>query len=219
MTIATFLVSSSEWHNLIGGLVISLKVTGLSLLFGLPGAVAVALLVDSRHKVIRSATLLFVEFGRGLPVLVLLYLIYYGLPSQGVVLPPTTCAVVALSISCAAYVSETIRASLHAVPEGQRQAGRSLGLPEQVIFTRIVLPQAGRIALPQILSWAILYLQASSLAYVVTVEELTSRASRAGSESFDYMNLFLATAFLYAIVCLPAAKFATYLERRLSSRL
>jgi polar amino acid transport system permease protein len=213
------IVSSSQLSALFQGLIVSFKVSGLSLALGLPLGVLFAVLVSSRNWVVKWSALVVVEIGRGVPALVLLEFVYYGLPQKGIRLTSLTSAVVVIGFSVAAYSSENFRAAIRAVPKGQREAAASIGLSRWSTFLSVVFPQAARIALPQIMSHAILVFQASALAFTVALPELLSQAYNIGSETFRYMDILCVAGAIYAAVTLPISRLGTVLEHRLTRRL
>lgn len=144
----TFEEIASWTPDLLGGLSISLQVTALSLLLGIPFGLLLALGVLARNRTLRIASLLLVEIGRGAPALVLLQFIYFGLPSAGLTIESFAAAVIALAWNTGAYTSEIIRASLLSIPQGQREAAEALGLNRTDELRYVLLPQGLRVALP-----------------------------------------------------------------------
>jgi polar amino acid transport system permease protein len=205
-----------DFPHLLSGLGVALKLTGVSLFLGFPGGLLTALLVSSRRRGARLPGLLIVEVGRGMPLLVLLYLVYQGLPQVHLSLTNFVSAVAAFAWSTAAYSSEMFRSSLDALPRGQREAAQAVGLNRADVFWFVLLPQALRIAIPALLNLAVQIFQATSLAYVITVPEIMQHAYFLGTVSFLYLNVFLLAAVLYAAVTLPSSALIARLERRLS---
>ncbi len=205
--------------ELLPGLVNALKLTAISLGFGFPLALLFALLIDSRLRVVRWITIGFVEVGRGLPLLVLLYIFYQGLPQINIVLSTLAAAAWAFTWSAAAYATEIIRSSMRSVPRGQAEAGNSLGLNGRDRFRYIILPQASRIAIPPLMGLSIIMFQLTSLAYVITYSEVMQAAYFLGSTTFNYLPVFLAAAAVYASVTIPASALVTTIEKRLSKHL
>ncbi len=205
--------------ELLPGLVNALKLTAISLGFGFPLALLFALLIDSRLRVVRWITIGFVEVGRGLPLLVLLYIFYQGLPQINIVLSTLAAAAWAFTWSAAAYATEIIRSSMRSVPRGQAEAGNSLGINGRDRFRYIILPQASRIAIPPLMGLSIVMFQLTSLAYVITYSEVMQTAYFLGSTTFNYLPVFLAAAAVYASVTIPASALVTTIEKRLSKHL
>jgi polar amino acid transport system permease protein len=200
--------------DLMPGLGVSLQLTALLLVIGLPLGVVFALALGNRHRTVRYIVAGVIEVCRGIPALVLLYLVYFGLPQVGMGLDAFLSASLALGISFAAYSSAAIRSGLDAVPQGQREAARALGLHPGDEFVRVVLPQAVRIVTPPLLGWAIIYFQATSLAFAIAVPELLSRAYTLAIQNFQYFTLLTMAAIIYAAISIPASLLADYLANR-----
>lgn len=210
----------STWFGyvveLLPGLVNAIRLTVFSLALGYPLALVFALLLDSRIRAVRWIVLVLVEVGRGLPLLVLLYIFYQGLPQVSIVFSAFGAAMWAFTWSAAAYATEIIRSSLRSVATGQREAANAIGLDERDQFRYVVLPQAARIAIPPLLGLAIIMFQLTSLAYVITYSEVMQAAYFLGTKTFNYFPVFLAAAAVYAAVTIPASAMVTSIERRLS---
>ncbi len=201
--------------GLLPGLETALQLTGISLVLGYPLALVFALLLESRFRALRWITLVFVELGRGIPLLVLLYIFYQGLPQISIVPSAFTAAIWAFTWSTAGYATEIIRSALHSVPSGQLEAADAVGLSEGDRFRFVVIPQAARIAIPPLLGLAIIMFQLSSLAYVITVSEVMQSAYFLGTKTFNYLPVFLAAAAVYAAITIPASAAVASIERRL----
>lgn len=198
------------------GMSVSLGLTGLCLLFGMPLGLLLAIAIESPVVPLRIAALTVVEVGRGAPALVLLYLLYFGLPEGGITLPAFATAVISLSWTTGAYSSELFRSGLAAVPKGQREAALTSGLRGWTGFRYIILPQAIRISTPPLASLAVTIFQTSSLAFVIAVPELMSKAYALGSITFEYLSVFCLTSVLYGSVTITALAFVRLAERRLN---
>lgn len=204
-----------EWlPQLLLGLKISLQVTALSLLLGIPLGLLMALGNMSKSKLVQAVTLFFVEVGRGAPALVMLQFLYFGLPTTGFTVGALFCAVFALAWNTGAYTSEIIRASLMSIPGGQREAAEAMGFTKLDELRFVMVPQAMRVATPALLAFAILVFQGTSLAFTVALPELVSRAYQIGSETFRYLPVLLLAGALYAVISIPAALLVDYIEKR-----
>lgn len=173
---------------------------------------------------LRLAATGYVEFFRGIPVLLLLYFLYYGLPvlsetmhwSFKLTLDPLTAAILGFGIVYGAYESEIYRAGIRAVPQGQWDAARSLGMGRALTFRRIVLPQAVRIILPPMTNDFVALFKDTSVVSVIAVVELTKQYQILSKSSFKYLEMGLATAALYLIMSVPLSRLASRLEKRFS---
>ncbi|MFC0805243.1 amino acid ABC transporter permease [Ensifer sp. P24N7] len=205
----------SSWlPDLLGGLSISLQVTALSLLIGIPFGLVLALGVLAKSRMVKSLSLFLVEIGRGAPALVLLQFIYFGLPTTGLTLGSYAAAVIALAWNTGAYTSEIIRASLQSVAHGQREAAAALGLNRLDELRYVLLPQGLRVALPALLGFSILIFQGTSLCFTIALPELVSRAYEIGSTTFRYFPALLSAGALYASISIPAALLVNHVEKR-----
>ena len=201
--------------DLLGGYRLSLEVTALSLAIGIPLGLMLALCVSMKPKAIRVAAIVFVEIGRGAPALILLQFFYFGLPNAGLTLSSFLSAVVALACCTGAYTSEIIRAGFDAVPHGQKEAAAVIGLNAVDALRFVIVPQGLRVALPALLGFSIMMLQATSLCFTIALPELVSRASSIGSSTFEYMPVLLLAGLMFALICVPATFAVSALERRL----
>lgn len=196
------------------GFLVSIKLTSLTLLIGFPLGLAFALAVKAKSLALRVPAFCMVELGRGTPALVLLYFIYFGLPSANMTLSAFAAATIALSWNVSAYASEIIRAGLDGVAEGQKQAAIALGLRGADTYRFILLPQGLRIATPALLGQAILIFQATSLCFAISLPEIISRAYNIGSSTFHYFAALTIAGLFFAMVCIPAAFLVSWVERR-----
>ncbi|RGE20067.1 amino acid ABC transporter permease [Leucobacter sp. wl10] len=202
--------------SLLPGLAVAILITVLSCTIGYPLGFFLALLSESRSAWIRWTAIVVVETGRGVPALVLLYLVYRGLPQFGVLLEALPASVVALTVTAAAYSAEMIRASIAALPPGQTDAADALGLVRADRFRFVILPQAARISIPPLVNLTITMFHITSLASVITVAEIMQAAYLSGAINWQYMSVYIAAAFVYAVIAIPGAVLAGRLERRLS---
>jgi polar amino acid transport system permease protein len=203
-------------QQLLPGLGRAAQLTLWALALGYPLALLLAFLVDSRVRLVRWLALVVVELGRGIPLLVLLYIFYQGTPQVGLVPSAYSAALWAFTWSTAGYATEIIRSALSSVPLGQTEAASSIGLSNRDRFVFVVVPQAARIALPPLLGLAIIMFQLTSLAYVITYSEVMQAAYFLGTKTFQYLAVFGAAAAVYAAVTIPASAIVASIERRLA---
>lgn len=212
-----------EWGDylpaLLRGLWVSVKLAGLALLVGLPAGLALALGASARSRVLRIVVIILVEIGRGTPALVVLQLIYFGLPSGGITLTSFLAAALALALTTAAYTSEILRGGLQAVPQGEVEAAEALGMARRDTLRYIIIPQGVRVAIPPLMGFAILIFQATALAYTIALPELLSQAYSIGSSTFKYTSVLILAGLLYAAITIPASWLSERAEIRLSRHL
>ncbi len=204
--------------QMLDGLKISVLLALISIALGYPIGLLLGLTVSARHWAVRAVGLAIVEIGRGAPLLVILYLVYYGLPKFGISFEAFVAACIALTFNAAAYSSEIFRAGIQSVPRGQLEAASALGLARGSTFRRVVLPQGLRSAVPGLMGVAIQMFQGTSLAYAVTVSELVKVSYNIGSQTFNYLQIFVLAGILYAAISMPATWITVYFERRMSRR-
>ncbi|MGE5894803.1 MAG: ABC transporter permease subunit, partial [bacterium] len=157
----------------------------------------------------------YIEIYRGTPLLIQLYILYYGLPNIGVSLSPLIAAFVGLGMNYAAYEAEIYRAGINAVPKGQTEAALSLGMTRSLTVRRIVLPQALKITLPAITNDFIALFKDSSLVSVIAMVELTKTYSILAATTLRFFELGLIAAFLYFAMSYPLSLMARRLEEKL----
>jgi polar amino acid transport system permease protein len=202
--------------DLAQGLPIAVFITLIAIAIGLPAATALAFASESRVKLVRYFAIGTVEVGRGFPAIVLLYLIYQGLPQAGAVLEPIVAAIIAFAIGAAGYGAEIVRAALRSIPRGQFEGADASGLTPRTRFLYVLLPQLARLSIPPLMNLTIMIFQVTSVAYVASVREVLSRAYFIGSLTFEFMLVFACAGIVYAVVTIPASWAVGRLERRLS---
>ncbi|WP_320172378.1 ABC transporter permease subunit [Maridesulfovibrio sp.] len=200
---------------------LTLLLVGLTLVLGLALSLVVAFLRVSRKKYFRWPAYAYIFFFRGSPLLVQLFLIYYGLPQlecvrDSFIWPllrqPLLCALLAFCLNTAAYTGELLRGAIEAVPAGQIEAGMCLGMSRWQIFRKIVLPQAIRIGLPAYSNEVVYTIKDSSLASVVTLLELTGMARNIVARTYKPIEIFLLTACIYLILVFVATRLLRMVE-------
>jgi cystine transport system permease protein len=183
---------------------------GLAL--GLPTAV----MRISPWALVRLPAALYVSLMRGTPLLVQIFVIYYGLPSVGIEFTPVTAGVLALSLNAGAYLSESLRGAIESVGQGQWRAAFSLGLGYGQALRHIVLPQALRIAVPSMSNTLISLIKDTSLVSVITMTELMLATKEVIAATFQPLPLYLAAAAIYWCLSLAFEQLQRYAERRLN---
>jgi polar amino acid transport system permease protein len=215
-------LSGETFGSLLEGLALSVLLWACSLAFALAAGLAVALGRRSRRPWLRVPATVYVEVVRGVPLLVLVLWIYFGLLSDvlgrlGIPLHWFPASVLAFGLCYAAFVGETYRAGIESVDPGQSEAARALGLDEAATMRRVVLPQAIRNILPALGNEAISLFKDTSLASVIAVEELMHRGRAAAARDFRTMETFTVVALLYLAVTLVLSLVQRRLERRLGA--
>lgn len=207
------------WSNLpflLKGAYYTLLITVVSMFFGSIIAVFVAVARIKGNWLLRWLARAYVSVIRGTPTLVQIIIVYYGLVDYGLKLEPLTAAYIALSISIGAYLSETLRGAIQAIPKGQYEAAYASGMTPVQTMTRIVLPQAIRIAIPPAGNTFIGMLKETSLVSVITVTELLRQAQLLIAQYYVYMPFYLAIAVMYWIMSTVFSAILERLEKRLA---
>ncbi len=213
-------------RRLPAGLPLTLQLVFLSLAAGLALAIGVALMRLSPHPAVSGLAYGYVFVFRGTPLLVQIFLIYFGLGQlgwirEGVLWPvlrePFACAVLALTLNTAAYTAEILRGGILAVPRGAIEAARACGMPPGLAFRRITLPLALRQALPAYGNEMILMVKASSLASTITLMEVTGIAGRLISRTFAPVEVFIVAGALYLLLNFALTGLVRWAEGRLGA--
>ncbi len=186
---------------LLPGLAVTIPLTALSFAFALVIAAAVALVQFAQVPVLRSLARFYIWIIRGTPLLVQLFIIFYGLPSMGIVIDAFPTAVIAFSINEGAYCAETIRAALEAVPPGQLEAGYCVGMSWWQVMRRIVLPQALRTAFPPLSNSLIGMTKDTSLAANITVTEMFMASQRIAARTYLFLPIYCERGVIYLRFC------------------
>jgi cystine transport system permease protein len=209
------LLLNSFWPIVQGALIGTIPLALASFAIGLVLAVAIALMRLSKVKVVSGIARVYISIVRGTPLLVQLFVIFYGLPSLGLVIDPWPSAVVAFSINVGGYGAEVVRAAILSVPKGQWEAAYMIGMSHRRALTRIILPQAARVSVPPLSNTFISLVKDTSLASLILVTELFRQAQKVAAFSGDFMLLYLEAALIYWIVCLVLSSGQGLLEKRL----
>ena len=194
---------------------VTLPLTVLSFALALAVALLVALIQYARVKGIRQLCRFYIWVTRGTPLLVQLYIVFYGLPSVGIVLDAFPAAVVVLGLNEAAYMAETIRGTLESVSKGQLEAGYCVGMTWPKIMWHVVLPQAMRTAFPALSNSMIAMLKETSMAATITVMEMFRQAQVINGRVYESLGLYVEAALIYLIFC----TILTWIQRRGEKRL
>lgn len=210
------LMIDSFWPLLRAGLLFTVPLTLITFVGGIALGFLLALGRLYGPKPLVALVRFYVWLIRGTPLLVQLFLIFYGLPSAGITLDAFTAAVIGFTLNVGAYTSEVIRATLDAVPKGQWEASYSIGMNWFQAMRRIVLPQAARIAVPPLSNTFISLVKDTSLAAAVTVPELFQAAQRIAAATYEPLILYIETAVIYLLFSSVLSALQNKLEARLT---
>ncbi|MGV8896888.1 MAG: amino acid ABC transporter permease [Rhodoglobus sp.] len=199
----------------LGGLTGTIPLALASFALGLVIALFVALARISGIRVLSALARFYISVIRGTPLLVQLFVIFYGLPSLGLLIDPWPSAVIAFSLNVGGYAAEVIRAAILSVPKGQWEAGFTLGMRRSTSLRRIILPQAARVSVPPLSNTFISLVKDTSLASLILVTELFREAQKVAAFSQDFMLIYIEAALVYWVICLGLSTAQNGLEKRL----
>ncbi|MEC1292141.1 ABC transporter permease subunit [Bacillus mojavensis] len=198
----------------IKGIGYTLLISFVSMFAGTVIGLFISLARMSKIALLRWPSRLYISFMRGVPILVILFILYFGFPYIGIEFSAVTAALIGFSLNSAAYIAEINRSAISSVEKGQWEASSSLGLSYWQTMRGIILPQSIRIALPPLANVLLDLIKASSLAAMITVPELLQHAKIIGGREFDYMTMYILTALIYWAICSVAAAFQNILEKK-----
>ncbi len=212
----TFLGKYSEYY--LKGAEITVVLAFFAVLFGTILGLGLTLLRRSKIKPISFVAATYVEFVRGTPLLVQIYIIYIGLPKLiGVDMPDMTVGAISLALNSAAYVSEIIRAGIDAVDRGQMEAARSLGMNQRLSMIHIIIPQAFKNILPALGNEFIAILKDSSMVSVIGVAELMYNAGIVRGNTALGLEPIIVAAVVYFVLTFTMSRVLNYVERRMKA--
>ncbi|MDF3002256.1 MAG: amine acid transporter, permease protein region, His/Glu/Gln/Arg/opine family [Bacillota bacterium] len=200
------ILQESFFKILIPGITYTIPLTLVSFAIGLFLAILVALVQVSNVRVLNPLVKFYVWIIRGTPLLVQMFIIFFGLPSLGIMLNSIVAAIIAFSLNVGAYASETLRAAILSVPAGQIEAGSSLGMNYFQVLHRIILPQAFKVSVPPLFNSFISLVKDTSLASSITVTEMFMVSQRIAAKTYEPLALYCEVAVIYLIFCTVLTK-------------
>jgi cystine transport system permease protein len=206
----------SGWPLLLQGTLYTLMFASVSMVLGLALGFTTAVVRVVKVPLIAPLFAIYVSAMRGTPLLVQIFVIYYGLPSVGIEFSPVTAGILALTLNVAAYLSESMRGAILGIDKGQWESGISMGLTWFQVLWRIVTPQALRLAVPSLSNSLISLIKDTSLVSVITVTELMLATKELIAETFQPLPLYLTAAAIYWMLSSLFERVQRFLERRLT---
>lgn len=194
----------------------TLLITIVSMFFGFFIALFIAIARLKGNRLISNLAKGYVSIIRGTPIIVQIFIIYYGLPDYGITLGPLTAAYISLSINIGAYLSETFRGAILSVPKGQTEAALSLNMSPWQTMRKIILPQAARVAIPPMGNTFIGMLKETSLVSIVTVTELLRSAQLLIAQYYVAMPFYISIALMYWLMSMFFSNILNRIEKKLS---
>lgn len=205
----------SFWPLLKAGIAFTVPLTLVSFSLGLIVALLTALARISNIKPLELLARFYVWIIRGTPLLVQLFIIFYGLPAAGIILDPLPAAIIGFTLNVGAYNSEIIRAAILSIPKGQWEAAFSIGMSHSQALRRIILPQAVRFSVPPLANSFISLVKDTSLAATITLTEMFQIAQRITASTYEPLWLYTEAAFIYLMFCTVLSAIQGRLEKRL----
>jgi polar amino acid transport system permease protein len=207
-------------HGALGGIALTLYLALASCILSFFGGLILGLLNLSRNRIIRYGSLLLVHAIRGMPLLMMIFWIYFLLPAfMGRPVAETSTVIVALTLFTSAYMSQIVKAGVESIPRGQMEAGLSTGLRYSHVMISIILPQALRNMIPSFVNQFVSLIKDTSLAFIVGVSELTHVATQINNRTMVYpAEIFGFIAVVYFIICFAFTSLSRWLEKRLAYR-
>jgi polar amino acid transport system permease protein len=206
------------WRELAHGALVTVEITVGAIVLGCLVGLAVGLgRLDSRRRAIYAACTAYVSFIRGTPLLVQLFIWFFGLPHFGINLPAFFCGVVGMGMYSGAYVSEIVRGAIQSIDRGQMEAARSLGMPYRVAMREIVIPQAVIRMIPPLGNEFIALIKNSSLVSLLTIADLMHEGQKIISVSYRSLEVYLVIALIYFVLTNLTGLMLRGAERRLAA--
>ncbi|WP_026576011.1 amino acid ABC transporter permease [Bacillus sp. UNC438CL73TsuS30] len=209
------IAQSSFLPLLKGAIFYTIPLTLITFVIGLILAILTALARISHLKILQMIARIYVSIIRGTPLLVQLFIIFYGLPTVGITLDSYVAAIIGFSLSVGAYGSEIIRAAIISIPKGQWEAGYSIGMSYSQVLRRIILPQATRVSIPPLSNSFISLVKDTSLASLVLLTELFRKAQEIAATNYEFLLVYSEAALIYWVICF----FLSILQQSLETRL
>lgn len=209
------IAQSSLQPLLKGAIFYTIPLTLITFVLGLILAILTALARISSVKIFQYIARVYVSAIRGTPLLVQLFIIFYGLPNVGVTIDPYISAVIGFSLNVGAYASEIIRAAIISIPKGQWEAGYSIGMTYSQALRRIILPQAARVSVPPLSNTFISLVKDTSLASLVLVTEMFRKAQEIAAMNYEFLLVYSEAALIYWVICFFLSILQQFMEKRL----
>ncbi|NQD41286.1 amino acid ABC transporter permease [Glutamicibacter halophytocola] len=205
----------SLWPLAHGAITATIPLALISFALGLAIALLMALMRISKNPALSGIARVYISIVRGTPLLVQLFVIFYGMPSLGITIDPWPSAIIAFSLNIGGYAAEIIRAAILSVPAGQWEAGYTLGMSRTRSLYRLILPQATRVAIPPLSNSFISLVKDTSLASTILVTEMFRKAQEITASTYEFMLLYCEAAAIYWIICLLLSALQNSVEGKL----
>jgi len=209
-------IAKSSLQPIVEGAVFNtIPLTIITFICGLILAILTALARISTVRILNVIARVYVSAIRGTPLLVQLFIIFYGLPTLGITIDPWPSAIIGFSLNVGAYASEVIRAAIISIPKGQWEAGYSISMSYTKTLQRIILPQAARVSIPPLSNTFISLVKDTSLASLILVTEMFRRAQEIAATNYEFLLLYTEVAIIYWVICFLLSIVQGRIEKRL----
>ncbi|MCK8828109.1 amino acid ABC transporter permease [Natroniella acetigena] len=216
MIVDKITVLRQAFPYLLQGAGMTIRLTFFAVMIGIAIGTILGLARVSRNKLFKGLAKAYIEFFRGTPLLIQLFLLYYGLPNLGIDIQSHVAAILGLGLNSGAYVGEIVRSGINAIDTGQMEAARSLGMSYPQAMKYVILPQAIKQVVPPLGNEFIALLKDSSLVSVIAVRDLTRQGRLIISRTYESFLIFTAVAALYFVMTFIMTRLVNYAERRLN---
>lgn len=206
----------SIWPELLKGIIVSLQLSAGAMVLGLAIGLPMALARTYGKGIIKSLAIAYIEIIRGTPMIVQLFIIYYGLPDLGILLDRIPAAILALGMNSSAYQAEYFRGAILSIDEGQMWAAKALGMTDRQAIINIILPQALRLVLPPWSNELIYMVKYTSVAFLIAVPELMARGKMIISATFKPLEVYFWVGLIYVVILSIIAKIVDMVEYKLA---
>jgi His/Glu/Gln/Arg/opine family amino acid ABC transporter permease subunit len=208
-------VLAASFPLLLRGTATTLYLSAATVVLASAIGLAAALLRVFGWRPLRAAVDAYIYIVRGVPLLLLLFFMYYGLPYSGINLEPVPGAILVMSVYFGAFMAEVFRAAIEALPRAQWDAARSLGMRLPLILSIVVLPQAVRLSAPPFINTCILLIKSTSLVSIIGVSELTLVGRQIVERTFAPFQVLIGAAAIYFVICYSLSRLGRYAEQRM----
>ena len=200
------------------GLLLTIPLTIVSFILAMIIAIAVAIVMYKKVRVLKDIGRFYIWVIRGTPLLIQLYVVFFGLSQIGWLINPIACVILVFSLNEGAYCAETVRGAMESIPRGQVEAGTALGMSYMQVMIHIVLPQALRTAFPALTNSFLSMLKDTSLAANITVAEMFMSTQRIVARTYEPLPLYIELAFIYLMFCTVITKLQRYVEKKMNQK-
>lgn len=207
----------SKIHLFLQGCVVTVELSIISLFIGMIFGIVFALSRISSNPILKFLSGFYVWIVRGTPLLVQLFILYFGLPQLGIKLSPMVAGIVGLSFNTGAYITEIIRSGIQAIDKGQMEASQSLGMNYSQAMIRIIAPQVAKVTVPSLVNQFIITLKNSSMVSLVTITELFRTGDQLIATTFRSFEVYTTVAVFYLVMTSILMVFANTLEKRMAT--